>query len=79
MANQLGSQESLPFLIAHGGRQLSSKDLCRPLEELQEAVEMLNEVAKERERAVEAATETENLECYEQALKDGEETRVREG
>ncbi|XP_015272397.1 PREDICTED: uncharacterized protein LOC107115253 [Gekko japonicus] len=76
VANQLSSQESLPFLIAHGGRQLSSKDLCRPLEELQEAVEMLNDVVKERERAVEAATETENLECHVQALKDGKETRL---
>ncbi|KAL8185660.1 UNVERIFIED_CONTAM: hypothetical protein K2H54_056728, partial [Gekko kuhli] len=76
VANQLGSQESLPFLIAHGGQQLSSKDLCRPLEELQEAVEMLNDVVKERERAVEAAIETENLECHVQALKNGEETRL---
>ncbi|XP_077198485.1 uncharacterized protein LOC143839818 isoform X2 [Paroedura picta] len=76
VANHLGSQESLPFLIAHGGRPLSSQDLCRPLEELQEAVEMLNDVVKERERVVEAATETENLECYVQALKDGEETRL---
>ncbi|XP_048339258.1 uncharacterized protein LOC125425723 isoform X2 [Sphaerodactylus townsendi] len=76
VANQRGLQESLPILIAHSGQQLSSKDLCRPLEELQEAVEMLNNVVKERERAVEAAVQTEDLECFEQALKDGEETRL---
>ncbi|XP_054840217.1 uncharacterized protein LOC129332900 [Eublepharis macularius] len=76
VADQLGSPESLPFLIAHGGQQLGSKDLCRPLKELQEAVEMLNDVVKEREWAMEAMTETESLDCFAQALKDGEETRL---
>lgn len=36
--------------------------MSRPLGELQEAVEMLNDVAKERERVMEVAAETENLE-----------------
>lgn len=36
--------------------------MSRPLGELQEAVEMLNDAAKERERVVEVAAETESLE-----------------
>ncbi|KAJ7404279.1 spectrin beta chain, non-erythrocytic 5-like protein [Willisornis vidua] len=41
---------------------LSSEDMSRPLGELQEAVEMLNDAAKERERVMEVAAETERLE-----------------
>lgn len=40
----------------------SSEDMSRPLGELQEAVEMLNDAAKERERVMEVAAEMENLE-----------------
>lgn len=36
--------------------------MSRPLGELQEAVEMLNDAAKERERVMEVAAETESLE-----------------
>lgn len=77
--NQLGSQEPLQLLIAQGAQQLSNEDMNRSLEELQEAVDMLNSVVKERERAMEAVTKTENLKCFVQALSSGEETKVREG
>ncbi|RMC12559.1 hypothetical protein DUI87_10079 [Hirundo rustica rustica] len=40
----------------------SSEDMSRPLGELQEAVEMLNDAAKERERVMEVAAEMESLE-----------------
>lgn len=36
--------------------------MSRPLGELQEAMEMLNDAAKERERVMEVAAETESLE-----------------
>ncbi|XP_074945282.1 uncharacterized protein LOC142055349 isoform X3 [Phalacrocorax aristotelis] len=41
---------------------LSNEDMSLPLGELQEAVEMLNDAAKERERVMEVAAETESLE-----------------
>ncbi|XP_053568716.1 uncharacterized protein LOC128658211 isoform X2 [Bombina bombina] len=40
----------------------SGREIFTPLEELQEAVEMLNEAVKERERMVTVTKETENLE-----------------
>ncbi|XP_068795609.1 spectrin beta chain, non-erythrocytic 4 isoform X2 [Struthio camelus] len=56
------SQGSLPLLSAPA-RQLScSEDMSSPLGQLQEAVEMLNDAVKERERVVEAAAEMESLE-----------------
>ncbi|XP_033000442.1 uncharacterized protein LOC117044110 isoform X4 [Lacerta agilis] len=75
-ANQLGSQEPLQLLIAQSAQQLSNEDMSRSLEELQEAVDMLNSVVKERERAMEAVTKTENLKCFVQALTSGEETKL---
>ncbi|XP_062981477.1 spectrin beta chain, non-erythrocytic 5-like [Elgaria multicarinata webbii] len=75
--NRLSSQESLHLLLTPSAQQqLSSEDMSRPLEELQEAVEMLNDVVKERERAMEAVTKTKHLEGFVQALSDGEETRL---
>ncbi|XP_057271356.1 uncharacterized protein LOC130602482 isoform X2 [Pezoporus wallicus] len=55
-------QGSFPLLLAQAGQPLSREDLSHPLGELQEAVEMLNDAAKERERVMEVAAETENLE-----------------
>ncbi|XP_053238868.1 uncharacterized protein LOC128410983 isoform X2 [Podarcis raffonei] len=74
--NQLGSQEPLQLLIAQSAQQLSNEDMNRSLVELQEAVDMLNSVVKERERAMEAVTKTENLKCFVQALSSGEETKL---
>ncbi|XP_068013297.1 spectrin beta chain, non-erythrocytic 1-like isoform X2 [Melanerpes formicivorus] len=55
-------QGSFPLLSAQAGQLPSSKDISHPLGELQEAVEMLNDAAKERERVMEVAAETESLE-----------------
>lgn len=57
-----GSQGSFPLLSAQAEQSPSSEDMSRPLGELQEAVEMLNDAAKERERVMEVAAETESLE-----------------
>lgn len=57
-----GSQGSFPLLSAQAEQPPSSEDMSRPLGELQEAVEMLNDAAKERERVMEVAAETESLE-----------------
>ncbi|KAK4823904.1 hypothetical protein QYF61_008117 [Mycteria americana] len=57
-----GSQGSFPLLSAQAGQPPGSKDMSRPLGELQEAVEMLNDAVKERERVMEVAAETESLE-----------------
>ncbi|XP_042299883.1 uncharacterized protein LOC121917799 isoform X5 [Sceloporus undulatus] len=75
IANQLASQESLQFLITQSGQQLSNEDMSRPLEELQEAVEMLNAVAKERQ-ANKAGIQSETFQCFEQAFSDVAETRL---
>nr|XP_006126579.1 uncharacterized protein LOC102448657 isoform X2 [Pelodiscus sinensis] len=60
-----GSQEPVPPPLhpplVQAGQQLSREDMSSPLGELQEAVEMLNDVVKERERVVEAAAETDRL------------------
>lgn len=77
MANQLGSKESLHLLITQNSQQLSTEDMSKPLEELQEAVEMLNNVVKEREWAMEVASKKESLEYCRQDMKDRKETRVR--
>ncbi|XP_051469858.1 uncharacterized protein LOC127382371 isoform X2 [Apus apus] len=61
-SRRCGSQGSFPLLSAQAGQPPSSEDMSRPLGELQEAVEMLNDVAKERERVMEVAAETESLE-----------------
>ncbi|XP_053917197.1 uncharacterized protein LOC128851617 isoform X2 [Cuculus canorus] len=53
---------SFPLISAQAGQPLSSEEMICPLGELQEAVEMLNDAAKERERVVEVAAETESLE-----------------
>ncbi|XP_061480822.1 spectrin beta chain, non-erythrocytic 1-like isoform X5 [Rhineura floridana] len=74
--NQLGSQEPLHLLITQSSQQLSSEDMSRSLEELQEAVEMLNNMVKEREQAMEAVAKMETLKCFVQALTSGEETRL---
>ncbi|CAM9873279.1 unnamed protein product [Bubo scandiacus] len=55
-------QGSFPLLSAQAGQLPSSKDMSHPLGELQEAVEMLNDAVKERERVMEVAAETESLE-----------------
>ncbi|XP_074753092.1 uncharacterized protein LOC141956400 isoform X2 [Athene noctua] len=55
-------QGSFPLLSAQAGQLLSSEDMSHPLGELQEAVEMLNDAVKERERVMEVAAETESLE-----------------
>ncbi|KAJ6664695.1 hypothetical protein lerEdw1_006268 [Lerista edwardsae] len=73
VANQLGSKDSLRLLIAQSSHQLSSGDMSKPLEELQEAVEMLNNVVKEREWAMEVASKKESLEHCGQALRNREE------
>ncbi|XP_015477757.1 spectrin beta chain, non-erythrocytic 2-like isoform X17 [Parus major] len=56
------SKGCFPLLSAQAETSPNSEDMSRPLGELQEAVEMLNNVAKERERVMEVAAETENLE-----------------
>ncbi|XP_062427976.1 uncharacterized protein LOC134138403 isoform X2 [Rhea pennata] len=56
-----GLQGSLPLLSAPAKQPSSSEDMSNPLGQLQEAVEMLNDAVKERERAVEAAAEVESL------------------
>ncbi|XP_014733613.1 PREDICTED: spectrin beta chain, non-erythrocytic 5-like [Sturnus vulgaris] len=61
-SGRCGSQGCFPPLSAQAEKSPSSEDMSRPLGELQEAVEMLNDVAKERERVMEVAAETENLE-----------------
>ncbi|XP_034283960.1 uncharacterized protein LOC117671845 isoform X2 [Pantherophis guttatus] len=71
--NQFGSPESLHLVLAQSAQQGNSKDMSRPLKELQEAVEMLNNVVKEREQTLKAATETESLEYFPQVVKDKEE------
>ncbi|XP_074845873.1 uncharacterized protein LOC142011008 isoform X2 [Carettochelys insculpta] len=58
----LGSHKSVPLSLAQAGQQLSRADMSSPLGELQEAVEMLNDAVRERERVMEAAAETKNLE-----------------
>ncbi|XP_058046466.1 uncharacterized protein LOC131201901 isoform X3 [Ahaetulla prasina] len=70
--NQFGSPETLHLVLAQSAQQGNSKDMSRPLKELQEAVEMLNNVVKEREQALKAATETESLEYFPQVMKDEE-------
>ncbi|XP_043367515.1 uncharacterized protein LOC119853909 isoform X4 [Dermochelys coriacea] len=60
--SRLGSQKPVHLPLAQAGQQLSREDMSSPLGELQEAVEMLNDVVKERERVMEAAAETESLE-----------------
>ncbi|XP_074899078.1 uncharacterized protein LOC142038027 isoform X4 [Buteo buteo] len=57
-----GSQGSFPLVSAQASQPLSSEDMSCPLGELQEAVEMLNDAAKEWERVMEVAAETESLE-----------------
>ncbi|XP_055672541.1 uncharacterized protein LOC114012550 isoform X1 [Falco peregrinus] len=57
-----GSQGSFPLLSAQARQPPSSEDMSHPLGELQEAVEMLNDAAKERERVMEVAAEMESLE-----------------
>ncbi|XP_074435870.1 uncharacterized protein LOC141740691 isoform X5 [Larus michahellis] len=57
-----GSQGPFPLLSVKAGQPPSSEDMSQPLGELQEAVEMLNDAAKERERVMEVAAETESLE-----------------
>lgn len=76
--NQFSSPESLHLVLAQSAQQGNSKDMSRPLKELQEAVEMLNNVVKEREQALKEATETESLEYFPQVVKDKEEIGVRE-
>ncbi|XP_059697401.1 uncharacterized protein LOC132324852 isoform X6 [Haemorhous mexicanus] len=61
-SGRCGSQGCFPLLSAQAEKSPSSEDMSRPLGELQEAVEMLNDAAKERERVLEVAAETESLE-----------------
>ncbi|XP_030092128.2 spectrin beta chain, non-erythrocytic 2-like isoform X3 [Serinus canaria] len=61
-SGRCGSQGCFPLLSAQAEKSPSSEDMSRPLGELQEAVEMLNDAAKERERVMEVAAETESLE-----------------
>ncbi|KAL9863941.1 uncharacterized protein GJ701_001884 isoform 2-T2 [Geothlypis trichas] len=61
-SGRCGSQGCFPPLSAQAEKSPSSEDMSRPLGELQEAVEMLNDAAKERERVMEVAAETESLE-----------------
>ncbi|XP_067420832.1 uncharacterized protein [Emydura macquarii macquarii] len=61
-SSRLGSQEPWHLPLAPAGQRLSREEMSSPLGELQEAVEMLNDAVKERERVVEAAAETESLE-----------------
>ncbi|XP_050172874.1 spectrin beta chain, non-erythrocytic 5-like isoform X2 [Myiozetetes cayanensis] len=57
-----GLQGSFPLLSAQAEQPPSSEDMSSPLGQLQEAVEMLNDAAKERERVMEVAAEMESLE-----------------
>ncbi|KAM4787624.1 uncharacterized protein ACIQIH_005516 isoform 2-T2 [Cyanocitta cristata] len=61
-SGRCGSQGSFPLHSAQVEQPPSSEDMSHPLGELQEAVEMLNDAAKERERVMEVAAETESLE-----------------
>ncbi|XP_077031905.1 uncharacterized protein LOC129118293 isoform X7 [Agelaius phoeniceus] len=61
-SGRCGSQGCFPPLSAQAEKSPISEDMSRPLGELQEAVEMLNDAAKERERVMEVAAETESLE-----------------
>ncbi|XP_039424644.1 uncharacterized protein LOC104684410 isoform X4 [Corvus cornix cornix] len=61
-SGRCGSQGSFPLHSAQAEQPPSSEDMSHPLGELQEAVEMLNDAAKERERVMEVAAETESLE-----------------
>ncbi|XP_066034500.1 uncharacterized protein [Chamaea fasciata] len=61
-SGRCGLQGGFPLLSAQAETSPSSEDMSRPLGELQEAVEMLNDAAKERERVMEVAAETESLE-----------------
>lgn len=62
MTHQLDPKEPLHLLLVQAGQQLNREGMSSPLGELQEAVEMLNDAVKERERVMEAAAETESLE-----------------
>ncbi|XP_053795366.1 uncharacterized protein LOC128786249 isoform X4 [Vidua chalybeata] len=61
-SGRCSSQGCFPLLSAQAEKSPSTEDMSRPLGELQEAVEMLNDAAKERERVMEVAAETESLE-----------------
>ncbi|XP_053830392.1 spectrin beta chain, non-erythrocytic 2-like isoform X3 [Vidua macroura] len=61
-SGRCSSQGCFPLLSAQAEKSPSSEDMSRPLGELQEAVEMLNDAAKERERVMEVAAEMESLE-----------------
>ncbi|XP_054676550.1 spectrin beta chain, non-erythrocytic 2-like isoform X8 [Grus americana] len=61
-SGRCSSRGSFPLLSAEAGQPPSSEDISCPLGELQEAVEMLNDAAKERERVMEVVAETESLE-----------------
>ncbi|XP_077638153.1 uncharacterized protein LOC110481690 isoform X1 [Lonchura striata] len=61
-SGRCGSQGCFALLSAQTEKSPSSEEMRRPLGELQEAVEMLNDAAKERERVMEVAAETESLE-----------------
>ncbi|XP_017595936.1 PREDICTED: uncharacterized protein LOC108448209 [Corvus brachyrhynchos] len=61
-SGRCSSQGSFPLHSAQAEQPPSSEDMSHPLGELQEAVEMLNDAAKERERVMEVAAETESLE-----------------
>ncbi|XP_044300895.1 uncharacterized protein LOC123030759 isoform X1 [Varanus komodoensis] len=76
VSKQLGSEAPLHLLTAPSAQQLRDEDISRPLEELQEAVQMLNDVAKERERAMEAETKLETLTGVVQALREGKESKL---
>ncbi|XP_068041560.1 uncharacterized protein [Anomalospiza imberbis] len=60
-SGRCSSRRCFPLLSAQAEKSPSSEDISHPLGELQEAVEMLNDAAKERERAMEVAAETESL------------------
>ncbi|XP_019382358.1 PREDICTED: uncharacterized protein LOC109304334 isoform X2 [Gavialis gangeticus] len=62
VTHQLDPKEPLHPLLVQAGQQLNRAGMTSPLGELQEAVEMLNDAVKERERVMEAAAETESLE-----------------
>ncbi|XP_059572826.1 uncharacterized protein LOC102559868 isoform X8 [Alligator mississippiensis] len=62
VTHQLDPKEPLHLLLVQAGQQLNREGMSSPLGELQEAVEMLNDAVKERERVMEAAAETESLE-----------------
>ncbi|XP_025053592.1 uncharacterized protein LOC102373457 isoform X12 [Alligator sinensis] len=62
VTHQLDPKEPLHLLLVQSGQQLNREGMSSPLGELQEAVKMLNDAVKERERVMEAAAETESLE-----------------